>query len=158
MGGGVNLISMDDYIVDTTLRKNSETTWTIDGKEYKGRYTSCCEGSYFLRGVLPVLFALREGNDTYILPKRSDCILLSGKAQLTIVEGIGTVFLPADKDVVKIWFECDKDTEISRRIERDTKLTKEEIYNAYEDRTSQFRANILPYKKDFDYIVDTSNS
>lgn len=152
----VNVISMDDFIVDTTLRNNSEVTWTLNNKKYKGRYTSCSKESYFLRGILPIIHSIRNNQDAYFLPKRSDIVKLAGSADLTIVEGIGTVFLPNEKDTIKIWIECNKQTEIERRIKRDTKFTKEEIKKQYEERTSQFIANIEPYKKDFDIVIDTS--
>ncbi len=154
-GGIVNIISMDDFIVDTTLRRNSITTWQLNGEKYVGRYTSCCEGSYFLRGVLPILQALKEGKDAYILPKRSEMQRLRGDANLTIVEGIGVVFLPKE-GALRIWFECDKQTELKRRNLRDKNLSPEEIEKAYNLRTSQFKANIEPFKKDFDFLVDTS--
>jgi len=152
----VNMISMDDFIVDTTLRNNSETTWLYNNQEFKGRYTSCCKESYFLRGILPIIQSIRNKQDIYYLPKRSGIVKLIGNADLTIIEGIGSVFLPNENDILKVWIECDKNTEIERRIDRDKKFTKQQIEEQYIERTSQFRANIEPYKKDFDIIIDTS--
>lgn len=152
----VNMISMDDFLVDTTLRNNSETTWIYDNQEFQGRYTSCCKESYFLRGILPIIYTIRNKQDIYYLPKRSDNVKLIGNADLTIIEGIGSVFLPNNNDTLKVWIECDKNTEIERRIDRDKKFTKQQIEDQYKERTSQFKANIEPYKKDFDIIIDTS--
>ena len=152
----INIISMDDFIVDTTLRNNSETKWSYNNQEFKGRYTSCCKESYFLRGILPILHSLRNKQDIYYLPKRSDVVKLFGNADLTIIEGIGSVFLPNSNDTLKVWLECDKNTEITRRINRDKKFTKKQIEEQYIERTSQFKANIEPFKDNFDIIIDTS--
>ena len=44
-GKRVNLISTDDFIINTKVRNNSVGNWTLQGKEFLGRYTSCCEES-----------------------------------------------------------------------------------------------------------------
>lgn len=147
---------MDDFIVDTTLRNNSKTSWSLNNKQYSGQYTSCCKESYFLREVFSVLHSLKNGLDVYILPKRSDYVLLYADADLTVVEGIGGVFLPNDESTLKVWMFCDKETEIKRRVGRDKALSEAQIRKRYEERNGQFLANIEPYKKDFDLVFDTS--
>ena len=75
---------------------------------------------------------------------------------MTIIEGIGAAFLPTEKDTLKVWVECDENTEIERRVARDKKYTKEQIEKRYIERTGQFFANVYSLKKDFDVIINTS--
>lgn len=45
--GNINLISLDDFMVDTNLRNNSKIKWNENGIEYDGRYTSSNIETYF---------------------------------------------------------------------------------------------------------------
>lgn len=158
-GGIVNCVSMDDFIVDTTLRKNAKSYWTLNGEEFSGRVTSCCKEAYFLRNVETILYALKNNEDCYLKPKRKEIERLSGNAKFTIVEGIGSVFLPCDESVFKLWLECDSETELQRRLMRDVKkFGKEGVVSGFEERRSQFLANIEPFKKDFDLVVETKEN
>lgn len=69
--GHINLISTDDFIIDTELRKNSKVKWVEKDKEYFYRYTSSNKESYFLKNIYEILYNLKNGVDCYYFPKKS---------------------------------------------------------------------------------------
>ena len=94
--GICNLISLDDYLVDINIRKNSLYTWYENDKKYQGRYTSSCKESYDLKSVYALLYNLDNGLDTYYFPLRyqekHNIRRLYTNYTLTILEGVGTSF------------------------------------------------------------------
>lgn len=68
MIGTCNLISLDDYLVDINLRKNSLYIFDYNGKKYQGRYTSSNVESYFLKGVYEELYNIDHGLECFHLP------------------------------------------------------------------------------------------
>ena len=111
--GICNLISLDDYLVDITLRKNSLYTWYENDKEYQGRYTSSCKESYDLKSVYALLYNLDNGLDTYYFPlsyqEKHNIRRLYTNYTLTILEGVGTVFLDKDaNESLTILLGCSK--------------------------------------------------
>jgi len=164
--GSSNLIDMDDFVVDTQLRRNSKATW-IDVRteaERTGKYTTSFEASYFLQNVKSILCNLDRGNNYWHWPKKaksnSECVIeYAADAVLTIVEGIGTVFLDKDKQCsVSIFMQCTEEIEIARRIGR-ARFSNEQdptiVRQGYEERNSQFEANILPYKRFHDITFES---
>ena len=87
-------------------------------------------------------------------PKRSEKVLLKADADLTIIEGIGTAFMQKEDNSVGFWFECEKETEIERRMKRGN-LTRQEVVNRLDIRDFQFEINVLPNKKNFDFEIKT---
>lgn len=153
-GKSVNMISTDDFITNTKVRNNSVGFWTKSGGQFSGRYTSCCEESYFWSAIDCILFSLKNGLDVFYQPKRSEKVLLKADADLTIIEGIGTAFMQMDDNAVGFWFECEKETEIERRMKRGN-LTRQEVVDRLDARDFQFEANVLPNKKNFDFEIKT---
>lgn len=161
--GNVNLISMDDFMVDIELRKNSKVKWTENDTEYCFRYTSSNKESYFLKNIYEILYNLEQGNDCYYFPRRyiekNNIRKLYANNILTVIEGIGTAFLDINKnESLSIFLKCSKEDEIERRIER-TKIKNRdetELYN--ENRSSQYRVNILPKAESFDMIIESDKN
>ena len=54
--GNINLISTDDFLVNTTLRKNGISKWTENEVEYTGRYTSSNYESYFWKNIYELIY------------------------------------------------------------------------------------------------------
>lgn len=156
--GYVNLISTDDFIVDTELRNNSNAIWNDNGNIRNGRYTSCFKNSYFLKNIEEILYNLDNGNDYYYMPKKGNIRLLKSDNFLTIIEGIGTAFLNMDEaNSLRIFLQCDSGIELERRkLRKGNSLEQndEQINKLFEERNSQFNSNILPYKDKFNWIVE----
>ena len=156
--GNANLISLDDFMVDTDLRKNSTIKWTENNVEYIGRYTSSNFETYFLKNVYEIIYNIDHGVDCYYFPKRykekNNIRQLKSNYFLTIIEGVGTVFLEKNKSKsLSILLKCNKENEIKRRILRTKELNRDRIELYDEKRSSQYRVNILSHEKDFDLII-----
>lgn len=159
--GDVNLISTDDFIVDTTLRKNSTIRWKENGVECVGRYTSSNFESYFLKNIYEILYNIDHGVDCFYFPKRykekNNIRQLNSNYFLTIVEDVGTAFLDKDKEkTLTIFLKCDKKNEIERRKIRTKELNRSTIELYDELRSSQYRVNVLKCEKEFDLIIENN--
>lgn len=156
--GICNLISLDDYLVDITLRKNSLYTWYENNKEYQGRYTSSCKESYDLKSVYALLYNLDNGLDTYYFPiryqEKHNIRRLYANYTLTILEGVGTVFLDKDaNESLTILLGCSKELEIKRRSKRTKELKRDISENFDEVRANEYRVNVLNKKDTFDLVI-----
>lgn len=162
--GHANILSTDDFIVDTKLRHAAQATWSDNEKGLQtGKYTSSLKGSYFLQSIKAIIYNIEKGNDYYHWPKKAretkDCRLLYGDAVLTIVEGVGSVFLDKyENNSIGIFMKCGEEIEIARRIKRDGFINKEEeaeVYKKFTERNSQYKVNIEPHKKEFKIVVES---
>lgn len=73
---------------------------------------------------------------------------------LTVIEGIGTVFLEKDENkALTILLKCDKENEIQRRINRTKELNRDVIELYDEKRSSQYRINVLSKEDSFDFVI-----
>ncbi len=162
--GRVNLLDMDDFVVDTKLRNSATITWKdILKKKHTGRYTTSFEASYFLQNLKAIMYNIENGNNYYHWPKKAkkakESRLLYGDAILTIIEGTGTVFLRKNKrNSVSIFMQCKKDLEIDRRIKRarfSNERNAKEVRNKFDERNSQYEANIKPHMPEYDIILES---
>lgn len=162
--GHVNTLDMDDFVVDTALRKSASITWNDKDKGVQsGRYSTSFAASYFLQNIRAIVHNISCGNNYCHWPKKaksaSECRLLHSDAVLTVVEGIGTVFLERDKDnSLGLFIRCEKEIEIERRLKRKQFSNEQnlaDILKNYEERNSQFEANILPYMNDYQVVLES---
>lgn len=162
--GNVNFLDMDDFVVNTKLRNNATVTWEdIYKKKQIGRYTTSFVESYFLQSIQAIIYNIKKGNNYYHWHKKAkksqECRLLYGNAILTIVEGVGTVFLKKDKsNSISIFLQCKKELEIDRRIKRAEKSnekTAEEVEKHFDERNSQYESNIKPHMKEQDIVLES---
>ena len=162
--GQVNFLEMDDFVVDTDLRNSATATWEdSQGEKQTGRYTTSFEASYFLQNIKAILYNIKKGNNYYHRPKKAknpqECVLLHGDVALTIVEGVGTVFLEKEKaNSVSIFLICKEELEIDRRIKRaraDNETTPEEVKKSFNVRNSQFEAIITPHIPEYDIVLES---
>lgn len=162
--GHVNVLDMDDFVVDTNLRSSATVTWNdIEMGEQKGRYTTAFAESYFLQNIKAIMCNLENGNNYYHWPKKAkepkECRLLSADAILTIIEGIGTVFLDKNEsNSFTIFVRCSKEIELARRIKRgqfSNEKNAAEVHNKYEERNSQYKTNIEPHMKDYKIVLES---
>jgi uridine kinase len=165
--GHVNVLDMDDFVVDTKLRNSASVTWIDHEKgEQAGRYTTAFAASYFLQNVKAIICNIEKANNIYHWPKKAktseESRLLHGDAILTIIEGTGTVFLDkCQSKSISIFMECEKEVEVSRRIKRakfSNEKDSDEVIKKYDERNSQYKANIEPFKKDFDVILESQDN
>jgi uridine kinase len=162
--GKVNVLEMDGFVVDTTLRNNATMTWEdIQKKKQTGRYTTSCEASYFLPSIKAILHTIEKGNDYYHWTKKAkkseESVLLHGDAVLTILEGVGTVFLEKEKsNSLSVFLFCGKELEIARRIKRaraDNEKNIDEINKSFDERNSQYEAIVKPHISEYDLVLES---
>ena len=162
--GHANVINMDDFVVDTKLRNSATITWNdIEKGQQIGRYTTSFAESYFLQNIKAILYNIEKGNNYYHWPKKamnaSECRLLYGDAILTIIDGVGTVFLNKNKsNSIGIFMQCSKEVEIARRIKRgqfSNEQNTEEVYKKYAERNSQYKANIEPHIMEYGIVLES---
>lgn len=156
--GNVNIISLDDFMVDTNMRKNAIVKWKENDIEYAGRYTSSNFETYFLKNVYEIIYNIEHGIDCFYFPKRykekNNIRQLKSNYFLTIIEGVGTIFLEKDKEQsLTILLKCSKENEIKRRKIRTKELNRDNIELYDEKRSSQYRVNVLSHEKEFDLVI-----
>ena len=159
--GKSNIISLDDFMANTEMRKNSVNSWQENGVEHTYRYTSSNEETYFIKHVYEILYNLDNGNNFYYFPRRyetkNNIRLLYANYFITVIEGIGTAFMDRDEaDSISIFITCNKDVEEKRRMERlETHKEREAIELYDENRSSQFRVLVQPKACEFDIIAES---
>ena len=159
--GDVNIISTDDFIVNTELRKNATNKWVNNSQEYSYRYTSSNKESYFIKNIDEILYNIDHGINCYYFPKHyeeeNSIKQLHSNYYLTIIEGVGTAFLNRSNSL-SIFLKCSEETETERRIKRTNELNRNSIELYDELRTKQFENNILIHIDEFNMIVNTDNN
>ena len=162
--GNVNILDMDDFVVDTKLRNSASITWNDTEKgEQTGRYTTSFAASYFLQNIKAILCNVENGNNYYHWPKKAkdskECRLLYGDAVLTIVDGVGTVFLNRDSsNSVSIFMQCSNEIEIARRVQRgrfSNEQNEADVRKKFTERNSQYRTIIEPHMKEYGLVLES---
>lgn len=156
--GNVNIISLDDFMANTTMRKNATIKWKENNIEYVGRYTSSNFETYFLKNVYEIIYNIDHGIDCFYFPRRykekNNIRQLKSNYFLTVIEGVGTVFLEKNKEEsLTILLKCNKENEIQRRKIRTKELKRNDIELYDEKRSSQYRVNVLSHEKEFDLVI-----
>ena len=158
--GNVNIISTDDFLISTELRKNSTNKWVSDGKEYSYRYTSSNKDTYFIRNIEEIIYNIDHKVDTYYFPRyyetENNIRQLHSNYFLIVIEGVGTVFLKRE-NALSIFLKCNEDTERERRAKRVKESNCDSIELYDELRTKQFENNVLIHINEFDMIINTDN-
>ena len=155
--GNVNIISCDDFIVDTNVRKNAVVKREENGKKYSYRYTSSNFESYFLKNIYELIYNIDNGVDCFYFPKKykewNNIRKLYANYFLTIIEGVGTAFLEREDKALKIFLKCSTEDEIKRRQKRyeESKISPITLYD--EERDSLYRTNILINENEFDLTI-----
>ena len=159
--GNVNVISTDDFMVNTELRKNAVVSWNEDDVLYSYRYTSSNIESYFLKNIYELIYNIDHGVDCYYFPRRykekNNVRQLHSNYFLTVIEGVGTVFLERDNSL-SIFLKCNEQEEIKRRMIRTEQLNRNPIELYDDKRSSQYRVNVLSHEDEFDFIIENNDS
>lgn len=157
-----NLVDTDDFVSNTQVRKNAKVTYVdYDGKENVGNYTTSFVESYYLNGLKSLIFNLKNNLDFYHSPKHikseTDFVLLNGKAEINIIEGIATEFIEKTSRSLFVYIDCNLETETKRRISRarngEKNMDYDTVYQKCKERRVQLQEMSLlkPFK--FDLIL-----
>jgi uridine kinase len=151
-----NYIDMDEFMIDSKIRKNTQKEW-IDSKNNKrvSYHTWAFKESYHMAHLETIIRSLMQGKDSFYKPKKSnELVNIKGELPLTIIEGVGTAFLKKEEAIYGIFIMCDFKIEIDRRISRardgEANLSRKEVEEKATERNEQFKVTILPEKNNFD--------
>lgn len=151
----VNCIDMDDFMIDSEIRKNTKKEWIdVNGNKQVGYLGWTFMEAYHLDQLEEVINSLMNGKDSIYKPKRSsEIITIKADFPLTIVEGVGTAFLKKEKESFGIFVMCDFKSEVDRRIKRsrdgEDNLLRQEVEVKAIERNEQFKTTILHEKDKF---------
>lgn len=161
-GFSANLIDTDDFVTNTQVRKNSKVSYVdTEGNERSGSYTTSFAESYCVNGLNALIFNLKNKLDFYHIPKHvekeDDYVLLSGNAEINIIEGVGTEFLEKQKNSLYVYINCDLKVETKRRISRARNGEDEQefwqVYQKCEERRFQLKDKFLLKPIKFDLML-----
>ena len=159
----VNLLETDPYI--TSGRHLVVPKETPDQK-----VTACLPVAHELASLQRDILALQAGMDVLTIEeawKASE--ILSGEKPILIVEGMSVVFLPKELFDKTICFYTDEETELKRRLARDTtvrnrdasfilasqQMRREQYLQYYKE--TETRADILVDQSDDKFQIKTNN-
>jgi uridine kinase len=155
-GYKVNCIDMDEFVLDTKMRKSGKKKWLdLKNNIRESEYTTSFKESYYLAAPEVIVHSLMSNKDCFYKPKKSDeFIEIHHKYPLTIIEGVGTAFLNKNRFAFSVFLMCDQELETQRRIMRsrdgESNLSFEEVNRKSIERKEQFEVFILPEKSKFD--------
>ena len=151
----VNLLETDPYI--TSGRHLVVPKETPDQK-----VTACLPVAHELASLQRDILALQAGMDILTIEepwKASE--ILSGEKTILIVEGMSVGFLPKELFDKTICFYTDEETELKRRLARDTTVRKSEasfVRETHQIRRGQYRRYYQETEKEADVLINQSQN
>ena len=151
----VNLLETDPYI--TSGRHLVVPKETPDQK-----VTACLPVAHELASLQRDILALQAGMDVLTIEepwKASE--VLSGAKPILIVEGMSMGFLPKELFDKTICFYTDEETELKRRLARDTAVRQIDanfILNTHKERRDQYNRYYKETESRADILVDQSGN
>jgi len=151
----VNLLETDPYI--TSGRHLVVPKETPDQK-----VTACLPVAHELASLQRDILALQAGMDVLTIqePWKASEVLLGAKPIL-IVEGMSVGFLPKELFDKTICFYTDEETELKRRLGRDTTVRKSEVSfvrETHQIRRGQYRRYYQETEKEADVLINQSQN
>lgn len=151
----VNLLETDPYIT-------SNRNLVVPKETPNQKVTACLPVAHELVSLERDILALKAGMDilTIAEPWKSSEVL-SGSKPILIVEGMSVGFLPKELFDRTICFFTDDETELERRLVRDTAIRKRDasfILNTHKERRDQYNRYYKETESTADVLVDQSGN
>ena len=158
----VNLLETDPYIT-------SGRHLVVPKEAPNQKVTACLQVSHELASLQRDILALQAGMDVLTIEEPwKDSEILSGSKPILIVEGMSVGFLPKELFEKTICFYTDEETELKRRLSRDTvvrnadasiilasqQMRREQYLQYYKETES--RADILVDQSDDKFQIKTN--
>ena len=149
----VNLLETDPYIT-------SERHLVVPKDEPNQKVTACLPVAHELASLRRDIHALQAGMDVLTIEepwKASE--VLSGAKPILIVEGMSVGFLPKELFDKTICFYTDEETELKRRLTRDTTVRNRDasfILASHQMRREQYLRYYKETESKADILVDQS--
>ena len=151
----VNLLETDPYIT-------SERHLVVPKQAPDQKVTACLPVAHELASLQRDILALQAGMDVLTIEepwKASE--VLSGAKPILIVEGMSVGFLPKELFDKTICFYTDEETELKRRLARDTTVRKSEasfVRETHQIRRGQYRRYYQETEKEADVLINQSQN
>lgn len=151
----VNLLETDPYIT-------SGRHLVVPKERPDQKVTACLPVAHELASLQRDILALQAGMDILTIEepwKASE--VLSGVKPILIVEGMSVGFLPKELFDKTICFYTDEETELKRRLARDTAVRKRDasfILNTHQERRGQYNRYYKETESRADILVDQSGN
>ena len=151
----VNLLETDPYIT-------SERHLVVPKQAPDQKVTACLPVAHELASLQRDILALQAGMDILTIEepwKASE--ILSGEKTILIVEGMSVGFLPKELFDKTICFYTDEETELKRRLARDTTVRKSEasfVRETHQIRRGQYRRYYQETEKEADVLINQSQN
>ena len=151
----VNLLETDPYIT-------SERHLVVPKETPDQKVTACLPVAHELASLQRDILALQAGMDILTIEepwKASE--VLSGAKPILIVEGMSVGFLPKELFDKTICFYTDEETELERRLGRDTTVRKSEasfVRETHQIRRGQYRRYYQETEKEADVLINQSQN
>ena len=151
----VNLLETDPYIT-------SNRHLVVPKETPNQKVTACLPVTHELVSLERDILALKAGMDILTIAepwKPSE--VLSGAKPILIVEGTSVGFLPKELFDRTICFFTDDETELERRLVRDTAIRKRDasfILNTHKERRDQYNRYYKETESTADILVDQSGN
>ena len=151
----VNLLETDPYI--TSYRH-----LVVPKEATEQKVTACLPVAHELASLERDILALQNGMDLLTIEepwKASE--VLSGSKSILIVEGMSVAYLPKRLFDLTICFYTDDETELERRLARDTTVRKREasfVRETHQIRREQYRRYYQETEKEADVLINQSQN
>ena len=151
----VNLLETDPYIT-------SHRHLVVPKEATEQKVTACLPVAHELASLERDILALQNGMDLLTIEepwKASE--VLSGSKSTLIVEGMSVAYLPKSLFDLTICFYTDDETELERRLARDTTVRKREssfVRETHQIRREQYRRYYQETEKEADVLINQSQN
>ncbi|EPD83930.1 uridine kinase family protein [Streptococcus sp. HPH0090] len=151
----VNLLETDPYIT-------SGRHLVVPKEIPDQKVTACLPVAHELASLQRDILALQAGMDVLTIEepwKASE--VLSGAKPILIVEGMSVGFLPKELFDKTVCFYTDEETELERRLGRDTTVRKSEatfVRETHQIRRGQYRRYYQETEKEADVLINQSKN
>ena len=149
---GANLLETDPYVITGEHRD------LLSSKDFPHqKVTACIPAVHELSSLERDICALQSGLDILTIGKAwSPSLRLSARKPILIVEGMSAAFLPKDLFDLSICFYTDEETELERRLARDTAFRGRDmnwIRQTHTSRRQQYEHYYQQYQEEADILI-----
>ncbi|HEL0613059.1 TPA: phosphoribulokinase [Streptococcus equi subsp. zooepidemicus] len=160
--GQSQLLETDTYIIANDFSQAVLISYPDQGEEVLGSITACHPARHELASLRRDIMMFKQGLDFLSIDTPwSPSFLVKGNVPILIAEGMSTTFLEPELFDLSLYFYTDDDTELQRRLGRDTSVrgrNSEFIQQSHANRRAQYACYLHPYHQQFDIVINQSQN
>ncbi|SUN46945.1 phosphoribulokinase/uridine kinase family protein [Streptococcus equi subsp. equi] len=160
--GQSQLLETDAYIIANDFSRAVLISSPDQGEEVLSSITACHPARHELASLRRDIMMFKQGLDFLSIDTPwSPSFLVKGNVPILIAEGMSTTFLEPELFDLSLYFYTDDDTELQRRLGRDTSVrgrNPEFIQQSHANRRAQYACYLHPYHQQFDIVINQSQN